>query len=129
MARREELTDEQWTIIAPFIPELPRREGGRGRPWKDSRGIAAVEAYAGRAQVEVNFDEAKEFGLGHYQGRSGSGVRRWAVLIWLAQALPKLAATGLIKLDLPKLDWPWYKREETVGQLRRRLAARIKGAP
>ena len=31
--------------------------------------LAAVEAYAGRAQVEVNFDEAKELGLGHYQGR------------------------------------------------------------
>jgi hypothetical protein len=28
---------------------------------------------------------------------------------------------GMIKLDLPKLNWPWYKREETVGQIRRRL--------
>src|SRR5262245_26672165 len=39
MARREELTDEQWAIIAPPIPEPPRREDGRGRPWKDSREV------------------------------------------------------------------------------------------
>ena len=37
MARREELTDEQWTLIEPLIPELPRREDGRGRPWRDTR--------------------------------------------------------------------------------------------
>jgi len=30
MARQEELTDEQWAIIAPIIPEPPRREDGRG---------------------------------------------------------------------------------------------------
>jgi Transposase DDE domain len=109
-------------VIVVIVPELKKL-----KPWYllttdlELDAIAAVEAYAGRAQVEVSFDEAKELGLGHYQGRSGSGVRRWAVLICLAQALLKLAATGLIKLDLPRLNWSWYKREETVGQLRRRL--------
>ena len=39
MARREELTDEQWAIIAPLIPEPPRREDRRGRPGKDSREV------------------------------------------------------------------------------------------
>src|SRR5262245_13308694 len=39
MARREELSDEQWAIIAPLIPEPPRRDDGRGRPWKDSREV------------------------------------------------------------------------------------------
>jgi transposase len=39
MARREELTDEQWVLIEPLIPELPRREDGRGRPWKDTREV------------------------------------------------------------------------------------------
>jgi Transposase DDE domain len=106
-------------VIVPGLKKL--------KPWYlvttdlELDAIAAVRAYAGRAQVEVNFDEAKELGLGHYQGRSGSGVRRWAVLVCLSQALLKLAATGVIKLDLPKLNWSWYKREETVGQLRRRL--------
>jgi transposase len=39
MARREELTDEQWSIIEPLIPHPPRREDGRGRPWKDTREV------------------------------------------------------------------------------------------
>jgi len=109
-------------MIVVIVPGLKKL-----KPWYlvttdlELEVIAAVRAYAGRAQVEVNFDEAKELGLGHYQGRSGSGVRRWAVLVCLSQALLKLAATGVIKLDLPKLNWSWYKREETVGQLRRRL--------
>lgn len=110
-------------VVIVIVPELKKL-----KPWYllttdlDLDAIAVVEAYAGRAaQVKVNFDEAKELGLGHYQGRSASGVRRWAVLVCLAQALLKLAATGLIKLDLPRLNWSWYKREETVGQIRRRL--------
>ena len=37
--RGEELTDEQWAIIGPLIPEPPRREDGRGRPWKDTREV------------------------------------------------------------------------------------------
>jgi hypothetical protein len=109
-------------VIVVIVPELKKL-----KPWYllttdlELDAIAAVEAYAGRVLVEVNFDEAKELGLGHYQGRSGSGVRRWAALICLAQALLKMAAIGLIKLDLPRLNWSWYRREETVGQLRRRL--------
>ena len=83
--------------------------------------VAAVQAYAGRLHIEVNFDEAKELGLGYYQGRSGAGVRRWAVLICIAQALLKLAASGFIRLDLPRLHWSWYRREDTVGQIHRRL--------
>lgn len=109
-------------VIVVIVPGLKKL-----KPWYllttdlELEAMDAVRAYAGRAQVEVNFDEAKELGLGHYQGRSGSGVRRWAVMVCLSQALLKLAATGLIKLELPKLNWSWYKREETVGQVRRRL--------
>jgi hypothetical protein len=109
-------------VIVVIVPGLKKL-----KPWYllttdlELEAMDAVRAYVGRAQVEVNFDEAKELGLGHYQGRSGSGVRRWAVMVCLSQALLKLAATGLIKLELPKLNWSWYKREETIGQVRRRL--------
>jgi hypothetical protein len=78
-------------VILVIVPGLKKL-----KPWHlvttdlQLEVIAAVEAYAGRAQVEVNFDEAKELRLGHYQGRSGSGVRRWAVLVCLSQALLKL---------------------------------------
>ena len=111
-------------LLIVVVPELKKL-----KPWYllttdlELDALEAIQAYAGRAQVEVNFDEAKELGLGHYQGRSGSGVRRWAVLVCLTQALLKLAATGPLKLELPKLNWSWYPRETTVGQMRRRLIA------
>jgi hypothetical protein len=112
----------QARILIVIVPALKKL-----KPWYlvttelELGVLEIVQAYAGRAQIEVNFDEAKELGLGHYQGRSGSGVRRWPVLVCLSQTLLKLAATGLIKLELPKLNWSWYQREQTVGQMRRRL--------
>jgi hypothetical protein len=81
----------------------------------------AVLSYGGRQQIEANFDEVKELGLGHYQGRSGQGVRRWPLFLCATQMLLKFMATGVIKVTLPKLHWSWYTRENTVGQLRRRL--------
>lgn len=81
----------------------------------------AVRAYDGRYQIEVNMDEVKELGLGHYQGRSGQGVRRWPLFLCLGQMILKFIATGVLAVPLPKLHWPWYTREHTVGQVRRRL--------
>lgn len=80
-----------------------------------------VEAYDGRYQIEVNFDEVKELGLGHYQGRSGQGVRRWPLFLSSVQTFLKLIATGALPVEMPPLNWSWYKREDTVGQVRRRL--------
>jgi transposase len=38
--RREmDLTDEQWKVFEPLIPEPPRRTDGRGRPWRDARKL------------------------------------------------------------------------------------------
>ena len=34
-----DLTDEQWSILRPLIPEPPRRPDGRGRPWRDCREV------------------------------------------------------------------------------------------
>jgi transposase len=33
------LTDEQWTLLEPLLPEPPRRADGRGRPRRDSREV------------------------------------------------------------------------------------------
>src|SRR5215204_3108852 len=33
------LTDEQWAVLEPLIPEPPRRPDRRGRPWRDARGV------------------------------------------------------------------------------------------
>ena len=83
--------------------------------------VEAVHTYAGRLQIEVNFDEVKELGLGHYQGRSGQGVRRWPLFLCVAHVLLKFLATGVLSVPLPALSWSWYPRENTVGQIRRRL--------
>jgi hypothetical protein len=83
--------------------------------------VAAVHTYVGRFQIEVNFDEVKELGLGHYQGRSGQGVRRWPLFLCVAHVLLKFLATGVLSVPLPDLNWSWYSRENTVGQVRRRL--------
>jgi hypothetical protein len=85
--------------------------------------LEAVQAYGGRQQIEVNFDEVKELGLGQYQGRSGEGVRHWPVFLCIVHALLKLLATQALHIELPALNWSRYKRENTAGQVRRRLTA------
>jgi hypothetical protein len=67
--------------------------------------------------------EGKERGLGPYPGRSGHGVRRWPLLLGIAPRLLKLLATGVLSVPLPDLNGSWYARENTVGQVRRRLIA------
>src|SRR5215210_434623 len=115
------------------LPRAPDRRGRTGAEVKTVvsllttdlalTSVEAVQAYSGRQQIEVNFDEAKELGLGHYQGRSGEGVRRWPIFLCIAHTLLKLLATKAVPLTLPSLNWSWYKRENTVGQIRRRLIA------
>jgi hypothetical protein len=83
--------------------------------------VEAVHTYPGRFQIEVNFDEIKELGLGHYQGRSGQGVPRWPLFLCVAHLLLKFLATEVFPVSLPALNWAWYPRENTVGQVRRRL--------
>jgi transposase len=34
-----DLTDEQWEVLEPLIPDPPQREDGRGRPWRDPRDV------------------------------------------------------------------------------------------
>ena len=34
-----DLTDAQWAVLDPLIPEPTRREDGRGRPWKPRRSV------------------------------------------------------------------------------------------
>jgi transposase len=34
-----DLTDEQWEILGPSIPDPPRRADGKGRPWRDPRNV------------------------------------------------------------------------------------------
>jgi transposase len=33
------LSDAQWAILDPLIPEPKRRKDGKGRPWRDRREV------------------------------------------------------------------------------------------
>ena len=39
MCHTRDLTDQQWKILDPLIPEPARRSDGRGRPWKERRAV------------------------------------------------------------------------------------------
>ena len=43
----------------------------------------------------------------------------------LAHSLLALLALGALPAELPALGWPWYPREDTVGQVRRRFLAAL----
>ena len=34
-----DLTDEQWAVLEPLLPQPRRRPDGRGRPWRDPRDV------------------------------------------------------------------------------------------
>ena len=34
-----DLTDAQWAVLDPLIPEPTRRKDGRGRPWRPRRAV------------------------------------------------------------------------------------------
>jgi hypothetical protein len=75
--------------------------------------------------VEPDQVQANALGLDRYHGRTARGVRRWPLLICLAHSLLALLALGALALPLPTLGWPWYPREDTVGQVRRRVLAAL----
>ena len=39
MCHARDLTDKQWKILDPLIPEPIKRRDGRGRPWKSRRSV------------------------------------------------------------------------------------------
>lgn len=84
-----------------------------------------VAGYHGRQAIEPAIQQANALGLDRYHGRTQRGVRRWPLLICLAHSLLALLALGAVSLDLPELGWPWYPREDAVGQLRRRFLATL----
>ncbi len=84
-----------------------------------------VAGYHGRHAIEPAIQQANALGLNRYHGRTQRGVRRWPLPICLAHSLLALLALGALPLDLPELGWPWYPREDSVGQLRRRLLAAL----
>ena len=108
-------------VLGLVVPGLPLKPWYRLTTDLDLDPRDAVRAYDGRYHIEVNMDAVKELGVGQYPGRSGQGIRRWPWLLSLGQMILKLIATGVLAVPLPRRHWPWYMRENTVGQVRQRL--------
>jgi len=81
----------------------------------------AIWAYYGRSQIEVAIGEGKTLGLDDYRGRREAGIKRWPMVISVVHSLLQLIAVDAIKLNLPAQNWPWYRKENTVGAIHRRL--------
>jgi len=120
-----------WRRGLPERVEVVLVETARRAPWylqaTDPALTTAeiVAGYHGRHAIEPAIQQAKALGLDRYHGRTARGVRRWPLPLCLAHSLLALVALGALPLDLPELGWPWYRREDTVGQVRRRLLAAL----
>lgn len=118
------------TLLRRGLPgpvELLRVEVGTLPPWllMSTDGTlttdAAVWAYYGRSQVEVAIGEGNLLGLDQYRGRRRAGIRRWPMVIAVVHSLLQLLAVGALVVTLPRQNWPWYRKETTVGAIQRRL--------
>jgi hypothetical protein len=120
-----------WRKGLPEPVEIVLVETARRAPWylqATDPTISTEEivaGYHGRHAIEPAIQQANALGLNRYHGRTARGVRRWPLPICLAHSLLALVALGALPLDLPELGWPWYRREDTVGQVRRRLLAAL----
>ncbi len=120
-----------WRKGLPEMVELVIVETARRAPWylqatdPTLTTEQIVAGYHGRHAIEPAIQQANALGLNRYHGRTAQGVRRWPLPICLAHSLLALLALGALPLDLPELGWPWYRREDTVGQVRRRLLAAL----
>jgi hypothetical protein len=120
-----------WRTGLPEPVEIVLVETARRAPWylqatdPTLSTEEIVAGYQGRHAIEPAIQQAKALGLNRYHGRTAQGVRRWPLPICLAHSLLALLALGALPLDLPELGWPWYRREDTVGQVRRRLLAAL----
>jgi hypothetical protein len=120
-----------WRKGLPELVELVIVETARRAPWYLQATDPAltteetVAGYHGRHAIEPAIHAANALGLDRYHGRTERGVRRWPLPICLAHSLLALLALGALPAALPTLGWPWYRREDTVGQVRRRFLAAL----
>jgi transposase len=85
MARREELTNEQWALINPLLP-VPRRADGRGRPWRDGREVLNGILWILRDDTLLRAT-ASHFALRRHQITTGELSSRLARVLDLARNL------------------------------------------
>ena len=149
MARREELTDEQWEIIEPLIPEPPRREDGKGRPRGDDRetlnGILWILRSGARWQdmparfppYQTYHRRLQEWALGGVQvdrrgiGRGSASRGKLDLAECFIDATFVVAKKGALPWARPsgakvRSSWQWQTVLALLSPSTRRLLARTK---
>jgi len=116
--RGEEVTDEQWELIGPLIPDPPRRADGRGRPWRDKReimnGVLWILRSGARWQDLPERFPPYQTCHRRYQQWVRSGVLR-DVLETLAQDLHERGELDLSEVSLMALS-SWRKKGALRGE-------------
>ena len=150
MARREELTDEQWEIVEPLIPEPPKRDDGKGRPRREDRdtlnGILWILRSGARWQDMPSRFPPYQTCHRRFQEWARSGVLRQIVEA-LAEDLRSrgkldlaecfidatfvVAKKGALPLARPsgarvRSSWQWQTALALLSPCTRRLLARMK---
>ena len=86
-----ELTDLQWAILDDLIPEPPRRDDKRGRPWRSRRSVPTAfygcsaqaltnewtDAINSRDKQKLDALMASDFALYHWNGVLAAPRLQW----------------------------------------------------
>ena len=85
-----DLTNEQWKLVEPILPEDPVREDGRGRPWGDRRRVLEGVLWILRTGARRPYQTVRR----RYQNWVRSGVME-KLLMTLAQHLQEAGGLDL----------------------------------
>jgi transposase len=129
MGKREELTDEQWSILEPLIPQMVPRPDGRGRPAVHSdravmNGILWV-LRTGAAWADL----PERFPSGSTCFRRFSRWMRQGVLQAILEALARdLEDRGKIDLSECFIDGTFVVAKKGAAQWERPSGARVRSS-
>jgi len=123
--RQKLLTDEQWKLVGPLLPEPRRRRDNRGRPWASNR--ACFEGILWVLQTGA----AWRFLPDEYPSPSTCWrrLKQWEEEgVWLnawRRLLGALAEEGLLKWDEAFLDGSFAPAKKGAMQSAKPSAARV----
>ena len=128
-----DLTEEQWKIVEPILPEDPVRDDGRGRPWSDRRKVLNGVLWILRTGAPWQ-DLPPRYGpyqTAHRRSKTGSQARGHGASAAGAGPTPQ----GRRRIDL-KECFMWtgrlchsQKRGRQVGKTKRGKGTKIMGIP
>jgi len=115
MKIRRELTDEQWNVIQPLIPE----QMGRGRPRADDRATLNAILYV--LSTGCRWDDLSKTQYSYCYTTAWRRLKRWEEKgIWkriLDGLIAKGYALGIVKMDILSIDSTTVPAKKGESQL------------